>query len=525
MSQTLRALSLGRCLGIAVLAWGCNGRGVEARHVARGMDAEAAAATITADDMLARIGTLAHDSMRGRDTPSPGLEKAAAYLAGVFRELGLEPGGENGTFLQRYPLPLRALDTTGVHFGTVNGAGEDNRMLAYGTDFFASPAAMREGVDMFHGRFTWVGDLSGGLPAAEYGPRTLLVVSVPGGPSRDWRLAVSAAQRAAMQAGATALFVILGTEFNADTVNRMAASYARPRRALVDPGEIPAFYVTQDAWRGILEREGRLAAELLAAPPAPIVFENVRAHFAAVAKVVEEGSPPNVVAILRGDDPELRDTYVVFSAHMDHVGVGTADAAGDSIFNGADDNASGSSALAEVAQAFAALRDPPRRSLVFLAVSGEEKGLLGSRWFTDHPTIPLDAIVADINVDMIGRNSRDSIAVIGQEYSSLGPLVRSVAAEHPALGLTVSEDLWPQERFFFRSDHFNFARHEIPALFFFAGTHEDYHRPSDQVEKIDGEKAARVARLVFYTAHRIAESTEPPRWTAEGLAEIRALTR
>src|SRR5690606_6611656 len=157
-------------------------------------------------------------------------------------------------------------------------------------------------------------------------------------------------------------------------------------------------------------------------------------------------------------------------------------------------------------------------------VRGEEKGLLGSRYYSDNPTVPLESIVANINVDMIGRNAPDSIVVIGQEYSSLGPLVNEVAAERPELGLTVAPDIWPQERFFFRSDHFNFARKEIPALFFFAGVHEDYHRPSDHVEKIDTDKAARVARLIFYTAYEIATRADAPRWTEEGLQEVRALT-
>jgi Zn-dependent M28 family amino/carboxypeptidase len=134
-------------------------------------------------------------------------------------------------------------------------------------------------------------------------------------------------------------------------------------------------------------------------------------------------------------------------------------------------------------------------------------------------------MVANVNVDMVGRNAPDSIVVIGQEYSSLGPLVRRVAADNPDLGLTVSEDLWPEQRFFFRSDHFSFARKEIPALFFFAGTHEDYHRPSDEVDRVDTDKTARVGRLVFYLTHAIADSEAPPEWDPEGLEAVRELTR
>ncbi|HKY60517.1 MAG TPA: M20/M25/M40 family metallo-hydrolase [Gemmatimonadota bacterium] len=305
---------------------------------------QAAAATITADEMLDRIAFLASDELAGRATPSPGLERAAGYLAAEFERLGLEPGGDGGTFVQRYPLP---------------------------------------------------GSSDGGAPAA-----------------------------------------------------------------------------------------------------------------------------PNVVAILRGADPALRETYVVFSAHMDHVGTGPPDAAGDSIYNGADDDASGTAALVEVAEAFASLPDAPARSLLFLAVSGEERGLLGSRWFTEHPPFPLDRLVADLNVDMISRNAPGTIVLIGEEYSSLGPLVRSIATDRPELGLSVLADPWPEERFFFRSDHYSFARQGIPAVFFFAGTHEDYHRPSDEVEKIDPGKAARVARLLFYAAARIAGDADPPQWTPQGLEAI-----
>ncbi|MGH7474748.1 MAG: M28 family metallopeptidase [Longimicrobiales bacterium] len=321
-----------------------------------------AAATITPVDMYARIAFLASDALAGRDTPSPGLEAAAAYLASEFRALGLEPAGDSGTFIQRYPYPPPRLGRAGSE---------------------------------------------------------------------------------------------------------------QPQRSVGD-----------------------------------------------VARA------PNVVALLRGADAALRDSYIVFSAHMDHLGIGAPDATGDSIYNGADDDASGTAALVEIAEAFAAMPQRPARSIVFLAVSGEEDGLLGSLWFSENPTVPLDGIVANINIDMIGRNAPDSVVVIGQEYSTLGPLVQRIAGDRSGeLELVVAADPWPEERFFFRSDHFSFARKEIPALFFFAGVHEDYHRPSDEVDEIDPDKAARIGRLIFYTAYELANAAEPPRWTPEGLREIRALSR
>ena len=313
-----------------------------------------AAASIDADEIFERVSFLSSDELGGRDTPSPGLERAAAYLVSQYEGMGAEPAGESGTFYQRYPFTYRR-------------------------------------------------------------------------------------------------------------------------------------------------------------------FENGTA-------IEEEVFPPNVVAMIPGSDPVLRDEYVVLSAHFDHVGIGSPVGI-DSIYNGADDNGTGTAALLEVAEAFRSLPQPPRRSIMFLHVSGEEHGLLGSEYFSDHPTVPIDQIVANINVDMIGRNADDMIVVIGQEYSSLGRLVKDVADERPELGLEVATDPWPQERFFFRSDHFNFARKGVPAVFFFAGVHEDYHQPSDTVEKIDPDKAARVARLIFHSAEEIAHADARPRWDREGWEEVRRLTR
>jgi hypothetical protein len=312
----------------------------------------ATTAAITAEDMYTRVAFLASDELRGRDTPSPGLEAAAAYLVREYERLGLEPGGEDGTFYQRWPMS--------------------------------------------------------------------------------------------------------------------------------------AFARNPDALRGV--------------------------------------TAPNVAAVIRGSDPALRDEYVVLTAHLDHVGVGRP-INGDSVYNGADDNASGTAALLEIAEAMAASATRPARSVMFLHVSGEELGLLGSRWFSDNPTVPIGQIVANLNADMIGRNAPDSIVVIGKDYSTLGRTVNEVAARHPELGLTVSDDIWPQERFFFRSDQFNFARKEIPVLFFFSGVHEDYHRPSDTVDRLDVDKAARVARIIHYTTLAIANDPNRPQWDPRGLAEVRSMTR
>ena len=145
---------------------------------------------------------------------------------------------------------------------------------------------------------------------------------------------------------------------------------------------------------------------------------------------VSEHTPPNVIGMIRGSDPELRNQYIVYSAHFDHVGVGIPDESGDSIYNGADDNASGTAALLEAAAAFAALDVPPARSVVFLAVSGEEKGLLGSEYYSENSTVPLEGIIMNINLDMVGRSHPDTVIGIGRQYTNLGPLTDRILREH-----------------------------------------------------------------------------------------------
>jgi hypothetical protein len=235
------------------------------------------------------------------------------------------------------------------------------------------------------------------------------------------------------------------------------------------------------------------------------------------------GQAPNVLAMIPGSDPELRDEYIVVSAHLDHVGIGNP-VNGDSIYNGADDNASGTTAILEMARALASLPEDqrPRRSVIVAHVSGEEYGLLGSRWWTDNPTIPIEKVVANINVDMVGGDAHhDTVAVVGGEYSSLGTLIREVNTTLPELSLNLTPDLWPQQNYFFRSDQLSFMRKEIPAIFLFNGEHQCYHRPCDDITFVDAGKVARVARLVAHTVLAIANGEERPEWDPRGLEEVR----
>ena len=231
----------------------------------------------------------------------------------------------------------------------------------------------------------------------------------------------------------------------------------------------------------------------------------------------DPSSAPNSVGILIGTDPVLRDEFIVVSAHMDHVGTNGANVK-DSIWNGADDDASGTAGVLALAEAFATA--PPRRSIIFLTVSGEEHGLWGSSWFAKHPPVPIAKIVANFNLDMIGRNWKDSIVVVGLEHSDLGGTLFKIAGAHPELGITPMKDPWPQESFFTRSDHYNFASRGVPALFFFNGVHDDYHQPSDSPDKIDAEKESRVVKLIYFVAAAVANATPRPQWNPESYKKI-----
>ena len=210
---------------------------------------------------------------------------------------------------------------------------------------------------------------------------------------------------------------------------------------------------------------------------------------------------PNVVALLPGADLTQAEEYVVVIAHLDGLGVGEPDEDGDSIFNGANDNASGVAALVEVAEAFGSLHEPPARPILFLAVSGSEAGAMGSRWFAQHPTVRLDSAVAVINVDAIAGGGAERVAVRGPGADQLRPLIaRVVAASQLGLDVVPAGDDGPNPL-----DDDPFARLGLPAATITTGRGEHYHRPGDEAGAVDADKATRVARLLFLTLHRLAE--------------------
>lgn len=235
---------------------------------------------------------------------------------------------------------------------------------------------------------------------------------------------------------------------------------------------------------------------------------------------------PNVAALLKGSDPKLRDEVLVLSAHLDHLGIGEP-VDGDTIYNGAYDNASGIAALLEMANAFANLPTPPRRSILFLAVTGEEKGLQGSEYFVHNPTVPREAIVGNLNIDMFMMlHPLHSVVAYGAEHSSLGRITELAAHQ---LGIALTPDPFPEQTIFIRSDQFAFIHQGIPAIFLVPGFAEGtpagtpppelqwlqtrYHKPSDDLSQIfDLAAGAKFVQLNFLIAYRTAQEDQAPRW-------------
>ena len=463
---------------------------------------EAAIESITDETILSHLSVLASDQLRGRDTPSAGLETAASYLADRHLSYGLEPAGTSGTFFQRYPFGLMGPDPDNAQVTFVGPGGSVE--VRMGRDAF-----IEGGSDaVLDGSLTFASLTSGAEPQPGSMRGEAALFSLPGAWGQSlWQASLEQADFA-RASGAAAVVHILDSGFPASVVRQLGSSLAQPRWRLGGDAFLPRLFVRSRAIEGVIPGG------------APWAGATLRARLP--LNVVDEATPPNVLAELPGSDLELRDEYIVLSAHFDHVGIDRP-VNGDSIYNGADDNGSGTAALLEVARVLASLpaEQRPRRSVVFAHVSAEEKGLLGSEWWVDHPTRPIENVIANINTDMIsGDTHPDTVAVLGIEYSSLGPLILAVNRVRPELRLATVPDMWPEERLFFRSDQLNFMREEIPSIFLFAGLHDCYHRPCDDLDFVNPDKASRIARLLAYTVLEIANSDSRPEWEADGLREV-----
>jgi hypothetical protein len=474
-----------------------------------------AAETITSEDVLRRINVFAADSMLGRDTPSRELELAAQHMASEFRRMGLRPAGGNGSYIQRFGVTRWTIDPS--QSVVELAVARSRRVARVGTD--ARYVLGRIPTGPVRGDVVLIaGSASDSFAAAEVKDRIVLLIA-------DFSRPLPAAlnQQITELAGAGPKAVLILSNRDSATFAQRLETAAQPRVSrtaesasdsiapVIELHErtlkpvLEAAGIDPDRWRRV-ERGGRR--------PVPGLTIELRL----ARRVLVEAEVPNVVGVLEGADSVLRHEYLVYTAHVDHIGISPGQP--DSINNGADDNASGAAGLLELAEAFTRPGARPRRSILFLAPSAEEDGLLGSAHFTEHPTVPLENVVANINMDLIGRNWPDSVIAVGLEQSDLGPMLQRVAQAHPELRMTPIADRWPEERIFYRSDHYNFARKGVPILFFTSGTHPDYHRPSDEPGRIDGEKVARLLRLIFYVGATVANANHRPRWTADSYRQI-----
>lgn len=478
-----------------------------------------AAATITEADVARRVEIIAHDSMMGRDTPSRGLELTAQYIADEFKRFGLKPGGENGTWFQRYPILRTKLDVAGSHVGFMFGGKHVHAEFARDARWSGGAVPTEE---MGGEALLVAGPVKADAPgfdAAQAKDRVVLWIMDYTKPSPRGNDEIA---RALLAAGAEAIILVSNRDTTAFAQRLSGQSRERVRLGGPMSGPaLPVVEVHERALADVMAAAGTTAgAARASSTPIMRPLSGVRVMIDA-KETVSEATAPNTIGILEGSDPKLKNEYLVYSAHMDHDGVKTPlPGTTDSIWNGADDDASGTIGVVELAEAFAQSGARPKRSIIFITVSGEEKGLWGSRWYSDHPTVPIENIVANINLDMIGRNWTDTIVAIGKEHSDLGATLNRVNTAHPELRMTAIDDIWPTERFYFRSDHYNFARKGVPILFFFNGVHEDYHQPTDTPDKIDAEKEARVLKLLYFVGQDIANAPARPKWNPESYKEI-----
>jgi hypothetical protein len=488
--------------------------------------ARRAAELITESGFRARLEALAHDSMRGRDTPSRELEKAADWVAAEFRRIGLTPAGDDGSYLQRVRLGRSRPDSASSVTATANGVATTWR-LGREVAFLGGPPPESHRtlpVVLLAGVPADLSDPFGDVPV---GGRAVMLVA-PGDQLRNSVL--NPLLEAATGAG-VAVWIVAAAVPDEQWARLAARSLAGDQWEVA--GRPPSS--GQDAPALFFVQERSAAAFLSAAGEDPGTLLSPGAHgvraLAGAELTLEpvwNESPelvvPNVVGVLQGSDPTLRDEAVVFVAHMDHVGV-TADGrcaavGADSICNGANDNASGTVGVIELAEAYASLRPRPRRSLVFVTVAAEERGLLGAYHYADHPAIPIERTVAAVNFDMLVRNAPDSIQLIAKEYSTLGAVADRMAAEHSELNMVPFVDPVQHGFAFQSSDHYPFAVKGVPVLFFFSGLHEDLHGPTDSPERADCDKGARVARLAFYIGLEVANADGRPTWDPAARARV-----
>ena len=499
--------------------------------------------------MRAHIEFLADDLMEGREAGTRGYDLAAKYVASQMKLLGLEPAASGGGYFQPIQFMTSRLDEGSASLSII-GNGEAQQFV-FKEDFIARGGYGAASTSVtaplvFVGYGVTAPELEyddfEGVDAA--GKIAVVLSGAPPTFPTDQRAyyssGVGKGERLTDQGAVGIIFVRTPVDEKRYAWERITLGVGSKGMRWLQPDGNP--------WNGFTNLQGsvllsRPGAEKLFAD-APQTLENVFLKAEAgesnsfameISATLAQSSEQtrvesaNVIGLLKGSDPELRSEYVVFTAHLDHIGIRPSKT-DDKIHNGAYDNATGVAIMLETARALASLPVPPRRSILFLAVTAEEKGLLGSEYFARNPTVPVDSIVANVNIDMpIMTFPFSDVVAFGAEHSSLEKIVRSAAESE---GLTLSPDPFPEETIFIRSDQFSFIKEGIPAVLLSAGynstdpeidgmerlTHflkTDYHEPSDEYElPFYDDSAEKLARATFRICLGIANADAPPTWNA-----------
>ena len=462
------------------------------------------ARTITEQDLKKHLYIVAGEEMQGRETATEGQKKAAAYIENEFRRIGVLPGNQ-GSFQMDFSVYQDSLEDATL---SVNGKDYDfNRDFAVNPGNYSS--TLYAGEVIFTGR--GISDSSGnGLGVNDMAGRVLMVWNPASGTNSNGNRRRSPGMeisQAALKLGAAAVLVVQ-PNFPRTISNNLGNQTLNTFRRINYPN---TYYISEQVARDILGGDWEAAKNGNAQPKS--YSTRLRLE---MKKTVLENTSSNVIGFIEGSDK--KDQYLVLSAHYDHLGK-----RGDSvIYYGADDDGSGTVSIIEIAEAFMEAKKAgkgPRRSIVFMAVSGEEKGLWGSAVYSDRPVFPLEKTTANLNIDMIGRidpkrtkgDSTNYVYVVGDDKLStdLRPISEAANRKYTKLELDYKyNDPKDTERIYYRSDHYNFAKKGVPIIFYFNGTHNDYHRPTDTPDKINYDLMEKRARFIFYTAWEMANRDE-----------------
>jgi len=546
MKMRARMLAITACVAALAAAFVIAVYGA-GKSAATADPSEEGMAVIQADALRADMRFLSDDLLEGRGTGTHGHELAAKFMAVEFEQMGLQPAGDNGTYFQNVPFRSARPDEEKTSVTLVRGGKEEK--LVSRQDFIPPADPGREDTSI-EAPVVYVGDsvTAPGLGYDDYkgvdvkGKIVAFVFEAPPRFENSLHAHYSSFEVKAANAvahGAVGIIVLDDPVLEQIySFKEQVRDLAFPQMRWLDAEGRPNDYFPElkgsaflslDAAKKFFEGSGHSAEEVFAAAKngTPLSFAlPMTAKIRNVTKL-EDIHSPNVIAKLEGSNPALKDEYIVYTAHLDHLGVGEP-VKGDKIYNGALDNASGSACLIEMARAFSRLNPRPRRSILFLAVTGEEAGLLGSDYFAHSPTVSKSSLVANINMDedLMLWPLKDLI-VYGADHSSLSHEVDEAAKR---LKLEISPDTQPEQVFFIRSDQYSFVKQGVPAVAPSAGTKSDdpkynakeieskwettvYHQPQDDMSQpFLFEEGAKYARFNFLVGYFVAQKTERPAW-------------